>query len=125
MKKRISIQSAKGKGRVLQQWVCAQISELTGFPWGKDQPIESRGGSQSGVDVRLEKDVLKVFPFSIECKWQESWSIPGWIEQAKDNQKLNTYWLLVCRRSRERAVVVMDAEHFFQILRGVNFEKDV
>ena len=41
-------QSAKAKGRTLQQWICKKISEFTGFPCGKDCPIESRPMGQSG-----------------------------------------------------------------------------
>lgn len=124
-KKRITTQSAKAKGRSLQQWVCQKISELTGFQWGQDKPIESRGMGQSGVDVRLEEEVLKVFPFSIECKWQEAWSVPAWIEQAKNNQKPNTDWLLVCKKNRQSPVVILDADVFFSLMAEVlNVKKD-
>lgn len=117
MKKRISTASAKAKGRSLQQWVCQKISELTGFPWGKDCPIESRGMGQSGVDVRLELKVKRCFPFSVECKFQESWSVPAWIVQARENEVPHTDWLLIARRSRERAIIIMDAERFFALLK--------
>lgn len=112
--RRIAVSSAKAKGRDLQKWVCEKISEITGFPWGKDQPIESRGMGQTGVDVRMESQVRKLFPFSVECKRQESWSVPNWIRQAKDNTIPNTDWLLIMRSNRQSAVVVMDAERFFQ-----------
>lgn len=124
-KKRITTQSAKAKGRSLQQWVCKKISEITGYEWGQDKPIESRGMGQSGVDVRLEEEVLKVFPFSIECKWQEKWSIPNWIKQAKSNQKPDTNWLLICKKSRQPPVVILDADVFFSLMAEVlNVKKD-
>lgn len=119
-KKRISPQSAKAKGRELQKWVCEKISDLTGFEWssnGKDDcEIESRPMGQSGTDIRLSAQVLKQFPFSVECKRQESWSIPAWIEQARTNQIKGTDWLLVCKRSRKDPIVVMDAEVFFKLI---------
>lgn len=115
--RRIQIQSAKAKGRSLQQWACKMISELTGFEWGKDKPIESRGMGQSGVDVRLEKEVLKKFPFSVECKAQESWNVHEWIDQASKNQMKNTNWLLVCKRSRKEPIIIMDAKAFFNLLK--------
>lgn len=122
-KKRITPQSAKAKGRELQKWVCRMISELTGLPWSsngkEDAPISSRPMGQSGTDVRLESHVKKLFPFSVECKWQESWSIPAWAEQARKNQEKGTHWLLFCKRSRNNPVVIMDAEAFFELLRGV------
>ncbi len=93
-KKRISVQSAKAKGRRLQQWAMRKISELTGIPCGKDELIASREMGQSGTDVRLIGKAQKVFPWSVECKNQQTWSIPKWIIQAKENQKKGTNWLL-------------------------------
>ncbi len=117
MKKRITTSSAKAKGRNLQQWVCQKISELLDIPWGKDEMIASREASQTGTDVRLVGEAKTRFPFSIECKWQESWSVPAWIKQAQDNQGENTDWLLIMKRSREKPVVVMDAEKFFELMK--------
>lgn len=115
-KNRISTSSAKAKGRAFQQWVCSKISEVTGYEHGKDCPIESRPMGQSGVDVRLESGVLACFPFSVECKRQESWSVHSWIEQAKQNIIPGTDWLLFCKSSRKDAVVIMDADAFFRLL---------
>lgn len=110
-------QSIKAKGRFLQKWVCEKIAELTGFEWGKDKPIESRPMGQSGCDVRLESRVLDVFPFSVECKFQERWSVPKWIEQAKANEAEGTHWLLICKQSRKPPVVILEADAFFEILK--------
>ena len=110
-------QSIKAKGRFLQKWVCEKIAELTGFEWGKDKPIESRPMGQSGYDVRLESRVLDVFPFSVECKFQERWSVPKWIEQAKANEAEGTHWLLICKQSRKPPVVILEADAFFEILK--------
>lgn len=119
-KARIKPSSAKSKGRELQKWVCKKISDLTGFPWGSngktDCPIESRPMGQSGTDVRLESCVKTIFPYSIECKRCESWSVPAWIEQAKSNQEEGTEWLLICKKNHSSPVVIMDAEVFFRIL---------
>jgi len=125
MKKRISPQSAKSKGRRLQQWVCKKVSELTGYEWGSsgdDKPIESRPMGQSGTDVRMESQVRELFPFSVECKFQETWSIPAWIEQAKINQVKGTDWLLVVKRSRKPPVVVIEASKFFKILEQIKIK---
>lgn len=122
MKKRIRPQSAKAKGRRLQQWACKKISELTGYEWGSsgdDKPIESRPMGQSGTDVRMESHVRKLFPYSVECKFQESWSIPAWIEQAKANEAEGTDWLLIVKRSQKRPVVIMDATKFFELLNKI------
>lgn len=115
-KKRIKTSSAKAKGRDLQKWVCKKISELTGQEWGKDCEIESRPMGQSGVDVRLGPSVRHLFPFSVECKRQENWSVPSWIEQAKSNCASHHDWLLFMRRNRTEPIVAMDAEAFFRLL---------
>ena len=116
-KKRISTASAKQKGRELQKWVAAKISEVTGLPHGKDTDIESRPMGQSGTDIRLSKEAIRLFNFSVECKRQETWAVPAWIEQAKKNCLPDTDWLLVLRRSHSEPVVVMDAGRFFELLR--------
>lgn len=117
-KKRIAVSSAKSKGRELQKWVCEKISKLTGIEWGKDCAIESRPMGQCGCDVRMEQSILKLFPFSIECKRQESWSVHAWVEQAKKNLIKNTSWILFIRRSRmnPHAIIVLDANVFFQMV---------
>jgi hypothetical protein len=112
------ISSAKAKGRRLQQFVCEKISQLTGLPWGPDQPITSRPMSQSGTDIRLDREALRQFPFSVECKSQESWAVPAWIKQAQENLLPNTTWLLVAKRRKEPPIVIMDADAFFALLRS-------
>jgi hypothetical protein len=118
-KKRISVQAAKAKGRRLQQWVCERISLVTGFEWGasgKDCPIESRPMGQNGCDVRMESQVLELFPFSVECKYQEKWAIPAWIKQAKANMLPGTNWLLFVKKNNDKPIVVMDAQVFFDMM---------
>lgn len=112
----IKTSSAKAKGRRLQQWVAQRISELIGMEYGKDCPVESRPMGQCGVDIRMEAEALRRFPFSVECKAQESWAIPSWIKQARENTLPNTNWLLVAKKSRETPIIIIDAEVFFSIL---------
>jgi hypothetical protein len=114
-KKKISVQSAKAKGRKLQQWTANMISRVTGLPWGKDELIASREMGQSGVDVRLVGVAKMLFPYSVECKAQEKWQIHEWIKQARENEMENTTWLLVAKRNHEKPIVAMDAERFFML----------
>ncbi len=117
VKKRITRSSAKAKGRNLQQWACQQISDLLCIPWGKDELIASRESAQSGTDVRLIGPAKERFPFSVECKYQESWNVPGWIRQAQSNQEEGSDWLLIIKKNHQDPVVVMDAKRFFELLR--------
>jgi len=118
-KKKITVSAAKAKGRELQQWTCSMISKITGIPWGPDELIASREGAQNGTDVRLIDKALRLFPFSVECKRQETWAIPNWIQQARSNQLKGTDWLLVVKKSRQPPIVVMDAECFFKLMEKV------
>ena len=124
-KKRIQVSSAKNKGRALQQWVCGKIATLTGKDTGKDCPIESRPMGQCGCDVRMEQAILRLFPFSVECKAQETWSVLAWVEQAKKNLLPKTSWILFARKSRmnPHALAVLDADVFFKIISLIS-EKD-
>jgi len=114
-KRKISVSAGKAKGRRLQQWTAEWISKITGIPWGKDELIASREMGQSGVDVRLIGEAKKLFPFSVECKNCEKWSIHQWIEQAQQNMMKDTEWLLVAKRNHMNPVVIMDAEIFMGI----------
>lgn len=118
----IKSSSAKKKGRTLQNWTCQKIADLLTLPWGKDEMIASREMGQSGTDVRLIGAARAQFPYSVECKNQEVWSVPAWIEQAKSNQAPDTDWLLVLKKNRIPPVVMMDAERFFTLLKRLQRE---
>lgn len=117
MKVGIKTSSAKAKGRELQQWFGKRIARLTGFEFGKDCPIESRGMGQSGVDLRLEPCVLEKFPFSVECKSGKSISLQSTVKQAIVNQIDGTDWLVCLKYDNDTPLVVMDANVFFRLIR--------
>jgi len=117
MAKANTVASRKAKSRRLQNWTAEQIAVLLECKWGKDCTVAPREMGQSGTDVRLIGEAQTQFPYSVECKNQETWSIPAWIRQAKENQKENTDWLLVCKRNNEKPVIVMDADAFFRLLK--------
>jgi hypothetical protein len=121
-KKQIKISSAKAKGRNLQKWVCDKISKLIKLSYGyeDDKLISPRIMGQGGVDVVLRGEALKKFPYSVECKNQESWSIPAYIRQAKKNKLPNTDWLLILKKKEfQKPVVILEAEKFFEILERI------
>jgi hypothetical protein len=114
----ITVASRKAKGRKLQNWMCEKISNLLDIPWGLDEDYEIRSqlGGQRGVDVIMSPRVRKMFPFSIECKNQETWTVHKDINQAKANVKDGTDWLLVYKRNCNNPVVVLDAEVFIKLI---------
>lgn len=111
----INVKSRKAKGRKLQQLVASKISKLLNIPWGKDELIRSREMGQSGVDVPVIGFAKELFPFSVETKNAESWSIHEWIKQAQANIVEGTDWLLVAKRNRQEPVIFMDLDVFFKL----------
>ncbi|MBU0907885.1 MAG: hypothetical protein KKE05_07055 [Nanoarchaeota archaeon] len=116
----ITIASRKSKARELQKWIADKISLLIDLPWGKDEQIASREMGQGGPDIRLVGEARTLFPWSVEAKRQESWSIHNWIQQAQDNQMPGTDWLLIAKSNRKDAVVILDADVFFDLLRLIS-----
>ena len=58
-------QSAKAKGRRLQQWIRDQLIEKLLVD---EQDVESRSMGASGEDLIMARDARRKFPYSIECK---------------------------------------------------------
>jgi len=120
VRKRITVSSAKGKGRELQKWACRRIADLLEEDYDQqdDQSlIHSREMGQAGVDIVLRGLVQKWFPFSIECKSAESLNLKATVEQAKANTVKGTKWLIFHRRkSLAGTMVIMDAETFFDVV---------
>lgn len=115
----MKISSRKAKARQLQQWAAKKISRLIKLEYGVDQPIASREMGQSGTDVRLLPEALERFPWSVECKRQENMSVPSWIKQAQSNLLPHTDWLLICKRNREKPIIILDADVFFEVLKRI------
>jgi len=121
-KRTISVASRKGKSRGCQQEVCQMISDFTGVPWGKDLEIASREMGQSGTDVRLSEAVLRMFPYSVECKDSGQWSVKDAINQAQGNLIPGTNWVVFHRQTgrneedRMDMVAIIDVKHFFTLL---------
>jgi hypothetical protein len=116
----IKVRSAKGKGRELQKWICRKISELLGIPYDQSDDqclIHSREMGQAGVDIVLRGEALQQFPFSIESKSTESFSLVDAIKQAQNNKVLGTDWLVIHKRkSFNEPVVIMAWSTFAMIV---------
>lgn len=116
---RITVASAKAKGRNLQQWVCDRIATITGLPYNQQDDncdIHSREMGQAGIDVILRGEARKRFPFSVECKASESLDIKGTVEQAKSNVYPGTDWLIVHRKKAIPDVLAIMAWDAFERL---------
>ena len=104
-------QSAKAKGRRLQQDVRNRlIEELDVHP----EDIESRSMGASGEDLIMARAARKKFPYSIECKNQESLNVWKSYEQATENS--GDYEPVVfIKRNNQKPLVVVDADYFINL----------
>ena len=104
-------QSAKAKGRVLQQWVRDLLVESLNI---HPEDIESRSMGAGGEDLIMSRAARKAFPYSIECKNQEKINIWSAYEQASENSGDYTP-LVVLKRNNSKPLVLIDAETFIAL----------
>ena len=101
-------QSAKAKGRKLQQWVRTQlIEQLDVHP----EDIESRSMGAGGEDLIMARAARQKFPFSIECKNVEKLNVYEAYAQAEANSGDHEP-ILFMKKNRKKPLVVVDAEWF-------------
>ena len=104
-------QSAKAKGRRLQQWFRdLLIEKLDVHP----EDIESRSMVAGGEDLIMARAARKKFPYSIECKNQESVNVWKSYEQAEENSG-DYEPIVVLKRNNTRALVLVDADYFVRL----------
>lgn len=110
----MKVQSAKGKGRRLQQWVRDQlIEQLEIHP----EDIESRSMGAGGEDLIMARAAREKFPFSIECKNVEKLNVWEAYEQAKANSGQYEP-IVVMKKNHKKPLVVIDAEFFIKNFNG-------
>ena len=117
------IASRKAKGRNLQKWVCQKIADLFDIIYDQQDdtcPIHSREMGQSGTDVCIRSaDLKNKFIYDIECKNTESVSLYNWIKQAQANTETPRQWLVVHKKNHSHPIVILDAVHFFELLKNI------
>ena len=113
-------QSAKAKGRKLQQWARNKLLEK--FSHLEPDDIKSTGMGQGGEDVQLSPMARKSIPFSIECKSRKSIAVYSYMDQAKENCGEKCEPLVIIKADRKAPLVIVDAEFFIKELRQRNDE---
>ena len=104
-------QSAKAKGRKLQQWMRnLLIEKLEVHP----EDIESRSMGAGGEDLIMARAAREKFPMSIECKNQEKVNVWEAYKQPEDNSG-NYEPVVVIKRNKVKPLVVVDAEYFVSL----------
>ena len=104
-------QSAKAKGRVLQQWVRDLLVESLDI---HPEDIESRSMGAGGEDLIMSRAARKSFPYSVECKNQEKLNIWNAYDQAKENSG-NYTPIVILKRNNVKPLVLIDAQDFIDI----------
>tara|TARA_Y100000593_G_scaffold74397_1_gene136885 strand:- start:329 stop:697 length:369 start_codon:yes stop_codon:yes gene_type:complete len=117
----VKTQSAKAKGRRLQQWFRdLLIEKLDVHP----EDIESRSMGAGGEDLIMARAAREKFPYSIECKNQESINIWKSYEQAKENSGKHEP-IVVLKRNNVKPLVLVDAKYFVNLHNRVSKELDI
>ena len=104
-------QSAKAKGRKLQQWTRDRLVECLNI---HPEDIKSTSMGAGGEDVIMARAARQKFPYSIECKNQEKINIWSAYEQAAQNSGDYTP-LVLLKRNRSKPLILIDAETFIDL----------
>jgi len=113
----MKVQSAKAKGRRLQQWVRDKLVEMLDI---HPEDIESRSMGAGGEDLIMARAARLKFPHSIECKNVEKLNIWDAYEQATANSG-DYEPLVVIKKNGKKPLVVVDAEYFISLF-GENYD---
>ncbi len=107
----MKVQSAKAKGRRLQQWFRDKLIEALDI---HPEDIESRSMGAGGEDLIMARAARQKFPHSIECKNVEKLNIWDAYEQASAN--CGDYEpIVVIKKNGKKPLVVVDAEYYIQL----------
>ena len=107
-------QSAKAKGRNLQKWVRDLL--LENFPTLEPDDVRSTSMGCGCEDLQLSPAARRLFGYSVECKNVERLNVYDAYEQASANSGAHEP-LLIMKKNRKKPLVVMDAEHFVELIK--------
>ncbi|OUX54404.1 MAG: hypothetical protein CBE47_00800 [Pelagibacteraceae bacterium TMED287] len=107
-------QSAKAKGRRLQQWFRDLLIEKLDI---HPEDVESRSMGAGGEDLIMARAAREKFPFSIEAKNQEKLNVWEAYKQASENSG-DYEPLVVLKRNNHKPLVLIDAESFVKLIKN-------
>jgi hypothetical protein len=107
-------QSAKAKGRRLQQWVREKLIEMLDV---HPEDIESRSMGAGGEDLIMARAARQKFPHSIECKNVEKLNVWDAYEQSAANSG-DYEPLLIMKKNGKKPLAVVDAEYLISMYKG-------
>ena len=104
-------QSAKAKGRRLQQWVVKQLIETFDI---HPEDIKSCSMGAGGEDVVMARAAREKFPYSVECKNVEKLNVWDAYDQAKANAG-NYEPIVIMKKNGKKPLAIVDAEYFINL----------
>ena len=107
-------QSAKAKGRRLQQMVASDLLQL--FPTLTEDDVRSTSMGAGGEDIQLSPAARLLIPFSIEAKNQERLNIWCALDQARNNAPSGSTPAVVFKRNNEKPQVALPWDTFLKML---------
>ena len=108
----IRTQSAKAKGRKLQQWVRDKLLAL--HPELEPDDIKSTAMGQSGSDIQLSPLARKSIPLAFECKSHKAFSVYKILDQARDGAHPDCEPVVILKQDRSKPLALVDAEYFLE-----------
>lgn len=107
-------QSAKAKGRKLQQWVRDKIIHYFKKFGVEPEDVKSTSMGAGGEDIQLSPFARDMFPYSIECKSHKSMAVYKLYDQAVENKHPYAEPLLIVKANNRDPLAVVDAEFFIE-----------
>jgi hypothetical protein len=110
----MKVNSAKNKGRRLQQWIRDKILEK--FPELASGDVRSTSMGVTGEDIQLSPLAESMIPYHIEAKSRASIAIYSFYEQPKTKSDI----LLIVKANHKQPLAIVDADLFLTLLRELN-----
>jgi len=111
-------QSAKAKGRRLQQFIAQELLRI--FPHLSEDDIRSTSMGAGGEDIQLSSAARRCIPFSIEAKNQERLNVWAALDQAKANAPTNCEPIVVLKKNSCKPHVLLSWDCFARMLSNVD-----
>ena len=106
--------SRRRKGKRLQNLVRSKILDTFDILRPTDVSVAKTG--ENGCDVKLSKIAKRILPYQFECKYQERLStLHRWFNQSRKHGRLEP--ILVVKMNDKKPLLVMDVDHFFEIVK--------
>ena len=115
-------QSAKAKGRRLQQQIASDLLER--FPALTADDVRSTSMGAGGEDVQLSSAARRLIPYSFEAKNQEKLNFWAAIEQARANTPANATYAVVFKKNKEKPHIIVPWSHFADLIASPRLPSD-